>query len=372
MKENFPLVSVIIPVYNVEKYLSACLTSVTTQTYANLDIVLVDDGATDRSGKICDAWAKKDRRITVVHQKNAGLNMARKSGFTASRGEYVTFLDSDDCFHPDAIKNPLAIVMEKNVDMVAYAYLAFSDKEEKEQTIQPLLTEVYDYKTTPLEVFQFLIRGGYENLYPMTAWGKLYKRSLIEQVDWEKSNMRAFEDNFFTPQVLDNVTSFVVLNQQLYLYRRNDTSDHVLSKTVTGNHLNGQPVGYLEYLNLLRDYWLTFIKKHNLDLEEELHEFWLSNMLFRLRSLIEASALCQENNTEYIMEITDYLQVRHGREVARQQQTIEQLTQSIVSLEKKVAELDKLHAELRELKTVRGSLRNTKQQLHRRLRRGKK
>lgn len=94
------LISVIVPVYNVEAYLERCVDSILKQTYKELEIILVDDGATDSSGELCDQLAKKDDRIIVIHKKNGGLSDARNAGIDASRGEYLSFIDSDDFIHP--------------------------------------------------------------------------------------------------------------------------------------------------------------------------------------------------------------------------------------------------------------------------------
>ena len=90
------LISVVIPVYNVEKYLQRCVTSVTEQSYSNLDIILVDDGSVDKSGAICDDFAKKDKRIRVIHKENEGLGLTRNVGIKAATGNYICFIDSDD------------------------------------------------------------------------------------------------------------------------------------------------------------------------------------------------------------------------------------------------------------------------------------
>ena len=95
-QENKPLISIIIPVYNVERYLVQCIDSVCGQTYKNLEIILINDGSTDQSGNICDEYAKKDLRIKVIHKENGGNTSARKAGFTVATGEYIGFVDSDD------------------------------------------------------------------------------------------------------------------------------------------------------------------------------------------------------------------------------------------------------------------------------------
>ena len=99
-----PLISIIVPVYRVEQYLPKCLDSIMTQTYRNLEIILVDDGSPDRCGEICEAYVRKDNRILVVHQENAGLSAARNIGLEIFHGEYLMFVDSDDYLHQDAIR----------------------------------------------------------------------------------------------------------------------------------------------------------------------------------------------------------------------------------------------------------------------------
>ena len=364
MTQSHSTVSIIIPVYQVAPYLNNCLDSVVNQSYKHIEIVLVDDGSTDGSGKLCDEWAKKDSRIKVIHKKNAGLNMARFSGFEIATGDYITFLDSDDLFHIDTIKNTLSILKKENVDAVIYQFMEFSDEDEKMDQITPIISDDYDVKKDQQSIFQLLISNTYEHLYPMTAWGKLYKRNLIEAVDWSKSNFKAFEDNFFTPQIFDKIRSFVVLKQQLYLYRRNTANTSVLSKTVTGNHRNGQPVGYLEYINLLRDFWNEFLKKHDIPLDEELQEFWLSNMIFRFDNLIEANAICLENNVQYIPELIEYLLHRYGRDLEKKQQEISRLTDENEALR---LDLKNTQAELKSISTLGGYIKNTGRRIKRRI-----
>lgn len=111
-----PLISVIIPVYNVEKYLHRCLDSVIEQTYKNLEVILIDDGSTDHSGEICDDYAAKDVRIHVIHQENQGVSAARNKGLDTAKGEYIAFVDSDDYILPEMYAKMLECIIENNVD----------------------------------------------------------------------------------------------------------------------------------------------------------------------------------------------------------------------------------------------------------------
>lgn len=118
MTMKSPLVSIIVPVYNAEKYLCRCLDSIISQTYHNLDIILVDDGSQDSSGKICDEYAKKDNRIRVIHKKNKGVASARQSGLDISTGEFIIHVDPDDWIEPDMIEQLLNKALEDNVDII--------------------------------------------------------------------------------------------------------------------------------------------------------------------------------------------------------------------------------------------------------------
>lgn len=133
---NGPLVSIVIPVYNVEKYFSECVESVLSQTYGDLEIILVDDGSTDSSGRLCDGFAEKDGRIKVVHTENSGLSAARNNGFDVCAGKYVYFLDSDDYLDPDAIAGLAATAEKENADLVFFDAVSFIDGDENAECRQ--------------------------------------------------------------------------------------------------------------------------------------------------------------------------------------------------------------------------------------------
>lgn len=128
--KNHPLISVIIPVYNVEEYLHECVDSVLCQTYGNFEIILVDDGSTDSSGIVCDEYIQKDERISVIHQKNGGLSAARNTGFAEATGDYVYFLDSDDYIAENALETLLGIAEKGNSDIVFFDAVSFADTDD--------------------------------------------------------------------------------------------------------------------------------------------------------------------------------------------------------------------------------------------------
>ena len=129
------MISVVIPVYNVEKYLAECVDSVLGQTYQDYEIILVDDGATDSSGAMCDEYAQKDARIRVIHQPNGGLSAARNAGLSAASGEYIYFLDSDDYIEPTTLVDLVSVAEQEQADMVFFDGYVFFDECEEDDTV---------------------------------------------------------------------------------------------------------------------------------------------------------------------------------------------------------------------------------------------
>ena len=129
------LISVIVPIYNAEKYLNICIQSIVDQTYRNLQIILVDDGSTDLSFEICDNWGEKDSRIKVLHQKNQGAAMAKNQGLDLARGELITFVDSDDCIKKNMYEKLYKLMKNKQCDIVECNYQSFENVILNEQDI---------------------------------------------------------------------------------------------------------------------------------------------------------------------------------------------------------------------------------------------
>ena len=224
-----PLISVIIPVYNVEKYLHRCLDSVIAQTYQNLEIICVDDGSIDESGRICDQYAVRDARIKVIHQENQGLSAARNRGLDVAEGEYIAFVDSDDYILEDMYKKMLDKLLNYNVDLcVCQWQYEFSDGRQvvKRKNIAPT---IYGRKTS-LEFARFLYMGNYENGVVVAAWNKLYRRTLLDKIRFEG---RIHEDEAFSGRIMAKNISVYVMEEQFYVYAQN--GDSLTNKPFSAN-----------------------------------------------------------------------------------------------------------------------------------------
>lgn len=217
MNVKSPLVSVIIPVYNVSAYLCQCIDSVVCQTYRNLEIILVDDGSTDDSGKICDKYAKNDTRIVVIHKKNGGLSDARNTGIRTMCGQYVTFIDSDDYVDRQYIEKLVNIANLYKSDLVIGSYLKVSDsyRQKKRKKIHVKKEEQYTSRRAKLSML-------YQKELPMYAHGKLYSSLLFDNIKFPDG--RLFEDMLTTWKIMCLVDKTQYIDEPLYFYRQRSDS----------------------------------------------------------------------------------------------------------------------------------------------------
>lgn len=212
-----PLISVIIPIYNVEQYLKRCVESIRHQTYSNLEIILVDDGSPDSCGKICDDYQKADNRIKVIHKKNGGLSDARNVGIEIARGEYITCIDSDDFISPFFIEN-LWIAIQKSECEIATSW--FVDYYEGDKIPETKKVNIKDIKVFNREEFykKLLYQDGVE----ISAWGKLYKTNLFQGVKYPVGKL--YEDIPTTYLLVEKTTKVAVIPNIDYFYFQRTTS----------------------------------------------------------------------------------------------------------------------------------------------------
>ena len=211
-----PLISVIVPVYNVERYLDQCVESLIGQTYERLEIILVDDGSTDSSGEQCNAWANRDNRIRAVRQCNAGLAAARNTGLDLAKGEYIGFVDSDDYVLPDMFGTLLHNLQESDADLSIISY-------ERENPDGSTYCNAFPDKKivmTSQEAFAYVNQHGY---FYVTAWDKLAKKELFDNLRYPLDAVYA-EDSPVTYQLLDKADRIVYDSTPLYRYRMSENS----------------------------------------------------------------------------------------------------------------------------------------------------
>lgn len=221
------LVSVIVPMYNVEQYLKQCLDSIVNQSYHNLQIIAVDDGSPDRCGEIAERYAESDSRIICIHKKNEGLGYARNTGLKYATGEYVIFVDSDDWIDSDHIERLVSVAKDKKVDAVVHSYKVWHDAN---KIVRYPLLKTGRYENVIDEVLYPMLAASdttsSDATLPVGAWSKLYKRDIIEKNNLLFTNEKEFisEDIFFNIEYLSRCTSVAIVEEYGYNYRMNQNS----------------------------------------------------------------------------------------------------------------------------------------------------
>lgn len=210
------LVSVIVPVYNVEKYLTRCLDSICNQTYCNLEIILVDDGSSDNSGRICDEYAKKDKRIRTKHKQNAGVSAARNDGLDIATGDYITFVDSDDYVAPEMYEMLIAKIQTQNADIAVCGYF----QEGNDGVFRINWKGTDEVCLTQLEQIECLLRNRY---YTCSLWDKLYRSDILRNIRFDES-IHHYEDYLFLYEAMQYSHKAVFTPQGCYYYCNNEQS----------------------------------------------------------------------------------------------------------------------------------------------------
>lgn len=226
------IISVIIPVYNVEAYLPQCLDSVLTQSYSSLQIILIDDGSTDNSGVICDEYAAKDSRIHVIHQKNGGAAAAKNAGLRVATGKYLSFVDSDDYLEQDAYSFMVNQMLNFGADVIQ---CSFRDIFRNKEISHPIEMNRTDYTVTQyLELFTKDWTCG-------LLWDKLYVRSLFDGIFFEEGHK--IDDEYFTYRGIMNASKIARSDRIVYNYRKRRSS--VMLSTESSEQIVKDRIDYL-------------------------------------------------------------------------------------------------------------------------------
>lgn len=235
------LISIIVPVYKVEKYLEKCVNSILKQTYTNLEIILVDDGSPDKCGQLCDELAKTDDRIKVFHKENGGLSDARNYGVERANGEYIGFVDSDDYIH-ESMYEELYKAIKKTGTVIAECGVTRVYK----NTLRPHY-EGEDY-------FLVLDREGYlkeylenKRLYG-SAWCKLIHKDLAKKIKFPTGKI--YEDAFYTLELLKTVDKYTLISGNYYYY-------YIRENSITTRPFSSKDMDYIEIMELISEYTLN-------------------------------------------------------------------------------------------------------------------
>lgn len=271
------LVSVIIPIYNVERYLDRCITSVVNQSHRELQIILIDDGSTDNSPEICDRWADVDPRITVIHQENCGVSIARNRGLDEAVGEYVLWVDSDDYIAPESISRMIPMLDQANADMVICDFIKGANDAYAFHSSGEGHSEVIDNVTALHRIYV----DSHSALRYAAPWAKLAKRSIYQDIRYPEGKI--FEDIYTTHKLLYRCERIAVLDLPLFYYFQRP--DSIMNASFS--------MKKLDYLQALVERF-EFYKNHSLEeLEHNAYDELLHSLIWeysRTRDLLHNAA----------------------------------------------------------------------------------
>ena len=242
-------ISIIVPIYNVEKYLNRCIESILNQTFKDFELILVNDGSTDNSLEICKHYKDIDDRICIIDKKNGGLSSARNAGLDIAKGEYIGFVDSDDYIHPQMYELLYDTIIKNNSDLAICDYKKVFENESE-------INQIYSYNESCINTFSNIeclnrLYDKNNKIDFIIAWNKLYKKDLFNTVDFPLGKLH--EDEFIAHKILYQTKKVTFINKKLYYYLQRENS-------IMGKGIN---IKTLDVLNALYDR-IDFFKNNNL------------------------------------------------------------------------------------------------------------
>ena len=312
------VVTVVLPIYNVEQYLERCIKSVVNQTYENLEIILVDDGSPDHCPKICDEWAQKDNRIKVIHKSNAGLGLARNTGIENATGEYICFFDSDDYIALDTIEKAYNCITYYKAEIVLFGFCNVdSSGRTRKCTIPKTSKDCYHGDEVQNYILPNLIApdpktGEKTNLW-MSAWACMYSMKVIERANWRFVSERKYisEDVYSLLSLYKCIKRVAVLSEALYFYCENSTS---LTHVYRHDRYEKNKLCYDGCLEVCEKL------KYGQDIKERLAFQYMSNIIGALK-LIVMENCSYKQRYQYLKEIvTDqhFQKIIHKMDIHRE------------------------------------------------------
>lgn len=263
-----PKVSIIIPMYNQERYIKSCLQSVTSQSYENLEIIIVNDGSTDKSPSIVNQWVSKDNRIRIFNKKNAGLPMARRDGYLQATGEYISFVDSDDLLPKNSIKSMLDCMLKENVDLVIGRMIKkFGPYIQNTKTDKSQLGKYQVIRQPELYDEYYIGFFGISKL-PVSAWGRLYRKSVMDKAYQETTLFSERikymgEDEYLNLKLFPYLEAMCLIQDCVYIYRQGGGT-HGMNRHFTDLYvLSEERLNILDHSNYEKAYRPLFIEYVN-------------------------------------------------------------------------------------------------------------
>lgn len=284
------LISIVVPIYNVEQYLPRCIDSIINQTYKNLEIILVDDGSPDNCPKICDEYAKQDSRIKVIHKENGGLSDARNAGMKVATGEYILFIDSDDRIKSEMIEDMYNRMIQDNSDLVSSGVIWVDEDgaEIRNATVS---------ENCVLNTEQAMKELIYDGKLKQHVWNKLYKADMIKNVPFEKGKYH--EDVFWSYQVIGEAKRISIEKNSYYFYVQR-------SESIMGEKYSAKRLDALDAMKLRCEYMKNkFPKLYNNALE-----IYIGSCMYHLQL-----ALSIGTNKEVIRNIKNRIGYRNNGNV---------------------------------------------------------
>lgn len=275
------ILSVIVPVYNVELYLEQCVESILTQEYHQLDIILVDDGSTDSSGSLCDLFSKKDERVRVIHKKNEGLIGARYTGVCEAIGDFITFVDSDDWISPEMYENLMALILDNDADMVSAGFVRYWNENKWKKTCDDMIIPgLYDKRKIEEDILPHMLWCKKSNLWSLdpSLCNKIFKKNYLIDCyeDLKKYTFYFGEDSAITyPYILKAQKIYISHNN--YYFHRQRTENNVAPYILKDNFFD-------ELYKLYKYLFNIFLENKNSDiLLYQLEHFYMKSIVQRNR-----------------------------------------------------------------------------------------
>lgn len=271
MKDD--LISIIIPIYKVEKYIERCINSVLSQTYSNIEIILIDDGSPDMCPSICDNYKLIDSRIQVIHKENGGLSDARNKGINISKGKYITFVDSDDYIENDYVEFLYKTILKEDSDIAICSYQSVYGNR--------MIIKQLEHREYILNSEETLEKMLYQKEFNVSAWAKLYKRELFENIEFPKGKI--FEDAFTTYKLVMKAKKISVNLEIKYNYM-------IRSNSILTSEFNEKKMLLIDAYNKMgRDIQIKYPKLTNAVIRAEVYAniSTLRQMIFAKNRLID-------------------------------------------------------------------------------------